>query len=103
MCISTAEKLGPPHDFKARHQSPHLVHLSWSHPDRELPQLQQDNFLYFLSCWSQNNNFQLSANGSSIDLQDLQPLTEYTCLLSTEPSLSENETAMITFTTLGKE
>ena len=78
------------------------MHLSWSHPDKELPKLQQDNYLYILSCQSEGNNFELSVKGGGADLKNLLEHTRYTCHLSVAPLLSENETAVITFTTLGK-
>lgn len=44
---------------------------------------------------------EVSAKGEVIILNDLQASTEYTCLVSLAPSLTENETAAIKFTTLG--
>lgn len=84
-----------------QHQSAHCVTLSWNHPDEELPQYQKDNYLYLVSCHSQNHDFQQMPRGENAILEDLDPSTEYTCQVSLAPSLTENETATITFTTIG--
>lgn len=95
-------KPGPPRKLAAKHQSPHCVKLSWNHPDSELPKFQRENYLYVLSCHSQDNNMEISAKGETTILEDLQASTQYRCRVSLAPSLTENQTAGITFTTLGK-
>lgn len=97
-----AAQPGPPRKLAAKHQSPHSVKLSWNHPDSELPKFQRQNYLYVLLCRSQVSNMEISAKGETTILDDLQASTEYTCLVSLAPSLTENQTAAITFTTLGK-
>ena len=92
-------KMGPPRNFEANHLSPYHVQLSWSHPDENLPQMQQEQYLYNLLCNSNSANLQLSAKGSHVNLYDLTEHTKYTCYLSV---LYANETADITFTTQGK-
>lgn len=76
--------------------------LLWNHPDSEIPTVQRGNYLYILSCHSRESNFQVSAKGESTVLEDLLANTQYTCQVSLAPSLTQNETATITFTTLGK-
>jgi hypothetical protein len=94
-------RAGPPRRVSARHQSPQSVKLVWDHPDSELPNYQRGNYLYVLSCHSADHNMEVSVKGENIILEDLQSSTEYTCLISLAPSLTENQTATITFTTLG--
>lgn len=92
--------MGPPRNFQANHLSPSHVRFSWSHPDEELPKMQQEQYIYNLFCNSHNTYLQLSAKGSTVDLHNLKEHTEYTCNISL---LYANETAEIMFTTLGKK
>lgn len=101
MRCSLPAKPGPPRNVAVKHQSPESVKLTWSHPDSELPRGQKGNYLYTLLCHSQDSDFQKSAKGEAIVLPTLQASTEYTCQVSLGHSLTENETAVIVFTTLG--
>ena len=101
MYLINAAKPGPPRRLAARHISPHCVKLTWNHPDSELPKIQRENYLYVLLCHGDDHDFEIRSKGEMTTLDDLQASTEYNCQVSLAPSLTENETAVITFTTLG--